>query len=227
MKATWQLYWLVYQQKRGHGKQAMVPIMSWVLQMLLLLLCVQPFDKLWDYQKVGLLWLTLMMTLLRSVQETFAQEKILSWVEQDRFSAYSPGLWWRTQLAGLWLAHARGCVIALPLVGMWFGIDGGAIVRMLLLWLCLSPSYYLLWMCLHSISVGVTYGAVIVMVLMVPWMVPSMLWAHEVLLAYQLNLESAGYWYCLLGSGVIGVVWLPKIVDVLTQEGYTRLRCES
>ena len=226
MIAPWQLYGWVYQQKRWHSKQAIVPILSWVLQMVLLLLCIQPFDKLWDYQKVGLLWFTLMMTLLRAVQEAFTQEKIVSWFEQDRLSVYKSGLWWRTQLVGLWLAHAMGCIIALPLVGLWFGIDWGAIVRMLLLWLCLSPSFYLLWMCLHTISVGVTYGAIIMMILMVPWMVPGMLWAHEILLAYQLNMDESSYWCCLLGSAIISVVWLPHVVDVLTREGYTRLRCE-
>ncbi len=226
MKIPWQIYGMVYQQKKWHSKQTIVPIISWVLQTILLLLCVQPFDKLWDYQKAGLLWFTLMMTLLRVVQEAFAQEKLLSWVEQDHFSPYKRGLWWRMQLAGLWLAHAGVCLITVPLVGVWFGIDWGAVVRMLLLWLCLSPTYYLLWMCLHSISVGVTYGAIIVMLLMVPWMVPGMLWAHEVLVAYQLDLDATSYWCCLLGSSVIGLIWLPQVVDILTREGYTRLRCE-
>ena len=172
------------------------------------------------------MWFTLVFTLLRSVQESFAQQNVTTWYEHNQFSSHQQGLWWRTKLAALWCVHAKACLIAVPAACLLLGVSLDAVGQIVMLWLLVSPWYYLLWLCLHSISVGVKYGTVMVTVLMVPWMIPSILWVHEIILAHQLQTETSGYWACIVGTTIIGVVWLPKIVDTITQEVYYRLRCE-
>lgn len=202
-------------------------IVQWLLYIMMLTICIKPLDMLEEYQKAGLIWLILVSNILQDIQRYWDWGQIVDEYELHYFAKAQRNYWWQYRLAALWTIQSICCVTGLWIVQVALALAEKTVFYLCILWLILSPFYYLLWLLQRLVALGSRYGNLINLVLIVPWILPTILFIHELLIAHALGQRIWGYFVLLAGISLLSIAWLPKVIDRTMQEVYWRMRCQT
>ena len=200
-------------------------IIQWILFAMVLSICIKPLDNLLDYQKAGLIWSILVMSLLQDVARCWDDYSLIENYEFYCFSMEQSGRWWRRRILAIWLLHVGALSCGIPLIAGMIPVNYDVAIILLMYWLVISPFYYLIWLLQRIVTVGTSFSHVIAMGLLLPWLIPSILVVHASLIAVSIGQSIYGYMSIVLGVSLLALVWLPRIIDKLLKEVYWRHRC--
>ena len=162
------------------------------------------------------IWLGLFFNLLVTMQGFVCKDRFQLYYEAECLSAdgYHG---WRLRLFSLWVVHIGICVLSWPLLSIFFQVDINAMARLLLLWVLLSPAMFLLWYCMRIMVLGFGIARFAMIVLMIPWLLPTMFYALVFMHSYSSFMHG-----CVLfaGGSIVALSLMPAIVDYVNRQSY-------
>lgn len=199
-------------------------IIDWLLKSFFLLIVLHPFSVLLLYQKISLFWFLLLYNQMGVVHDYVNVKKFLLEYESDYFVTLYGNRLWFVRLFALWCIQTMVLFVVFPVVVFCCKFDFNLLYMLYVLWLLQSPVCYLLWYLLSLLDLCVVGGFCLSLLLVVPWILPSMIWLSSIIYAYQYNLIMMPYLYMLFGWMFLSVSFLPIMIDFVRSIIYSNLR---
>ena len=166
------------------------------------------------------IWLIFWWSQMSWLSGYFQRRDCLVGYESDYFSM--SGFDWLSEWMSLILVQSLGWLLVLPWVGLWLGFEPILCALFACVWLLQSPGLLLMGLVIRLMVLGLDYGAVILWLILLPWVLPVSLWTAEVVFAYRWGLSIIPYVLGLLAWQIMSLVLLPKLLNHLRRLAYMK-----
>lgn len=193
--------------------------LDWMIKLWLCHLLIQPSRYIGVELTVALWWLCMFFSHSALLFDMLPATELIQAYEQDFFSVGSGGLW-RRQLFKKCLLQWLSLLLIWPVMAIATGLSLQVLQLLALAWVLLSPGYYLLWLLVRVVLLGMNQGVLLATIVVLPWYIPSMLWIVTLVHAQQAQQDVLGLCACMALWGGLELLLLPRVIDAALQQAY-------
>lgn len=140
----------------------------------------------------GVIWVAVLLSVLLSAEKSYKNDYEDGSLEQLYLSGYSPLSAVAAKFIVLWVVQILPMLVALPLLGLLYELPLGIIGQIAVTLLIGSPSLLLLAMLGSAITLSVTRGGLLLMVIILPFYIPTLIFALSAVVAYADGFANSG-----------------------------------
>lgn len=189
MKALIRKEWLLA-VRRLH--EVLQPIFFLLILIALFPIAVGTDKALLNKIAPGVIWVAVLLSVLLSAEKSYKNDYEDGSLEQLYLSGYSPLSAVAAKFIVLWVVQILPMLVALPLLGLLYELPLGIIGQIAVTLLIGSPSLLLLAMLGSAITLSVTRGGLLLMVIILPFYIPTLIFALSAVVAYADGFANSG-----------------------------------
>ena len=195
-------------------------LMYVILQSWLYLLLMQPSSQLGFSQRMGLFWGVLVFSHVALVDQMLTRAQLLWLVEAQRSAVSGQVRLWLLDFLGFWLMYLCMFCCILPVMGLLYGLSHEQLLRVFLVWCVSAPALLMQMYLSRLIAMFMRRGAVVSLLVLLPWMVPNVLWVVICLGEHIAHMAMLRHSCVLLGGNMCLVLGLYKVIDYVLPRCY-------
>jgi len=170
-----------------HRSEVLTALSFFVVVTSLFPLGIGPEPELLRRIGPGALWVAALLATLLGLPRLFAADHADGTLEQMALSSQSFALQMTGKVAAHWLLCGLPLVVLAPVLGLQFGLDGGALAVLMLSLLIGTPLLSLIGAIGAALTLGVRGGGVLLSLLVLPLFIPALVFG-----AGSVEAQSAG-----------------------------------
>jgi heme exporter protein B len=190
--------------------EALLPLAFFAVAVCLFPLGVGPEPGTLRQIAPGVLWVCALLAALMSVTQLYTSDHVDGSLEQMRMGAGSALPVAAAKAVAHWLLTGLPLVVAAPLFGLLFDLDGAAIAALVAGLLLGTPILSLLGGLGAALTLGLRAGGVLLVLIVVPLCVPALIFGAGAVGAVASGISPRGH-YSLLGALFIVTALLAPI----------------
>ncbi|MFG6468168.1 heme exporter protein CcmB [Roseateles sp. BYS87W] len=217
-RAVWRRDWRTAQRRKG---EALLPLGFFLVSGALQPLGLNPDPGLMRQVAPGLIWSAALLAALLPLPGLFAQDQSDGSLDQMCLGAAPLWLLGLVKVAGHWCWAGAPLVLAAPLLGVLYGLDGDALLSLLASLLLGTPVLSLLGAVGAALTVGLRQAAALILLIVLPLAVPVLVFGTS---AVQATMAGQSPWapLGLIAAQLLVMAWLAPFLIAKA----LRLACE-
>lgn len=157
----------------------------------------------------GVLWVAALLATMLGLNRLFAADHADGTLEQMVLSPTPLGLLVGGKVAAHWLVSGLPLVLLAPVLGLQFGLDGGALGVLMIALLLGTPLLSLIGAIGAALTLGVRGGGVLLSLLVLPLYVPALIFGAGAVEAHISGLGAGGHLSLLAALLALAVFFAP------------------
>lgn len=160
----------------------------------------------------GLVWMSILLSMLLSAERLFQQDYEQGVMEQWLVSGQSLPLLVSAKVIAHWLFNLLPLLILCPLVALLFSLSAWETWVLVLTIICGTPALLFLCALVAAFGVGINQKGVLMALILLPLTLPLLVFGSGTLNIAMQGLPISGYLALLLAMSVIAVGFLPYAI---------------
>jgi heme exporter protein B len=160
----------------------------------------------------GLIWVTLLLSLLLSAESMFQQDYDEGVIEQWLVSGSSLALLISAKISIHWVVNFVIWIILCPLIALIFSFNFNEILVLLLSLLCGTPALLFLCALAAAFGIGINQRGALMALILLPLTLPILIFGSGALNIAMQGLPVSAYLALLLAMSVLAVGFLPMAI---------------
>jgi heme exporter protein B len=183
-----------------------------LMVLLLFPLTLKPDSQILHLILPGLVWVSLLLSLLLCAERMFLQDYEHGVIEQWLTSGQSLSILVAAKVWAHWLLHIAPILLFCPLIALIFSLSSWALAVLLLSLLCATPCVLFLCALSASLGVGIQQKGALMALIVLPLTLPVLVFGSGVIHDAMSNLPVHGVLACLLAFSVLSATLLPYVI---------------
>lgn len=184
---------------------AWLPVAFFVVAASLFPLGVGPEPQTLRVMAPGIAWVCALLATMLSVQHLYAGDHADGSLDQMLLSPQPALVLVLAKSAAHWLIHGLPLIVAAPLVGLMFGLPGGALLALVAGLLLGTPILSLLGGLGAALTLGLRSGGMLLILIVLPLAMPALIFGAGAVATVEAGLSPSGH-LSLLSALLIGTL---------------------
>jgi len=205
------LLWAVFRRDvvLGMRREALTPLAFFSMVICLFVLGVGPDAATLRLMAPGVVWVGALLASMLSLPRMFAADYAEGSLEQLLLSQTPPALWVLTKIAAHFVVSNLPLVLVSPIFCLQFGLDDRAVFWLMLSLLLGTPVLSLIGSICAALTLGLRHADVLMAVLILPLLMPVLIFGAGVVHADAAGLGVEGYFSMLAALLVLSLFFAP------------------